>query len=597
MHHLRAPRLRRAAVAASLAAVLLAAPLTGCRGGPVAPPPPSGEEEPAPSAGPDLEAWLGYLTLEEKVGQLLWFGLPGTEITPEGRELLESGAVGGFILFGRQGSDPAVLRRLTAGLQAAATARERATPGLLIALDLEGGIVQRLEPPFTSWPGAMALGATGSEEYAEAVGRAMAAELLAIGVNMNLAPVADVNNNPANPVIGTRSFGEDPERVARLAAAQIRGLQSGGVSAVAKHFPGHGDTAEDSHLALPSVPHSRERLERVELVPFRAAVEAGVDAIMTAHVTFPAVAGEGRPATLSPEVITGLLKEEMGFRGVVITDAMDTMRAITDHYGLEQALVMALQAGADMLLVTESFGSQKTIHGALVRAVQEGQVPMSRIDDAVRRVLALKARRGLLPPLPGEEPPDPDPAAPGPESIGAPAHVELARRIGAEALTLVRDEHLPLSLTPDQQLLVLAPPGASALGESIRAEHPNVREVALPGNPPAELLAAARQAAAAADAIVYAVRDGHQSPAHRALMAELVAAGKPVVVIGLGMPYELTAVPEIGTYIAAYGAGEPNLRGIGPLLFGRAAPQGRLPVSIPGLYPAGHGLPAAGQGR
>jgi len=593
---------------------------------------PPGEEPPGigtePGDGPGAEpgeqppisavpAWLDYLTLEEKVGQLFWVGLPGTELTGEIRQLLAGGKVGGVVFFGRQGSDPDVLRRLSGDLQASAAARDRATPGLVIAVDHEGGLVQRFGPPFTQWPGAMTLGAAGSAEYAEAMGRAMARELRAVGVNMNLAPVADVNNNPANPVIGTRSFGESPDLVARMASAVAAGLQAEGVSAVAKHFPGHGDTAVDSHLDLPVIPHGRERLERVELVPFRAAIDAGVDAVMVAHIVFPAVAKDGRPASLSPDVVTGLLKEELGFAGVAMTDALNGMAAITEYYGVDEGLVLAVEAGADVVLVTESFGGQQALYERLLQAVREGRIPESRIDDAAGRVLAVKERRGLLPLLPdaagavgafgtagasGGSGPFPgasdDPTLA--DLIGAEAHQALADEIGAAALTLVRNAHLPLSLTSGEQVLVIGPAYArrldgadgvvTALGASIQELHANTVEVVLDWSPDPAAVDQARSLAREAAVVVYAVSDGHEVPAHRELMAELIAAGKPVIVVGLGMPYELTAVPEIETYIAACGYRDANLKGIGPLLFGRAPARGRLPVAIPGLYPVGHGL-------
>lgn len=569
-----------------------------------------------------VDAWMEYLTLEEKVGQLFWVGLPGPEVTYESEQLLAEGHVGGYILFARQGSDPAVLSRLNGALQEAAAARERTTPGLIVSVDHEGGLVQRFGPPFTQWPGNMAIGATGSESYAAQAGQAMARELRAIGVNMNLAPDADVNNNPANPVIGTRSFGEDPAQVARLAAAMVQGLQSEGVSAVAKHFPGHGDTAMDSHFDLPLVDHPWERLDQVELVPFRAAIDAGADAIMTAHIIFPAVATDGLPATLSPQVLTGLLKEQMGYQGAVLTDAMDVMKAITDLYGVEQGLIMAIQAGADAVLVTESFGIQRALYGLLLKAVKEGEIPESRIEDAARRVLMLKARRGLLPALPPpgaaagsggtaapttDSPPAGIPGAPLASTptpdlsqIGTPEHLALAEQIGADALTLVRSAHLPLVLGPEERVLVIGPGYATRLnrtdgivtplGASIKAQHENTWEVTLDRRPASGAIDNARRMAEQAAALVYGVTDGHRYPEHQAFIAELVATGKPVIVVGLGMPYELTAVPQIETYVAAYGYKETNLKGIGPLLFGKAEAKGRLPVSIPDLYPAGHGL-------
>ncbi len=584
------PRFKR------MASVLLLMLLAACTK-PAPPPSPNPPEvtKPAEPAGPQppkgFDQWLQYMTAEEKVGQLLWFGLPGTTPSPEAQELIAQGKAGGFIFFGRQGTDPSVLRHLIDELQKLASSRGRFTPGLIISVDQEGGRVQRfLEQGFTPWPGAMAIGATGSEAYAEQVARAMAQELRQIGINLNLAPDADVNNNPANPVIGVRSFGEDPRMVSRLVAASVRGFRAGGVAATAKHFPGHGDTSVDSHLALPVVGHPIERLEKVELPPFRAAIEAEVDAILAAHVIFSAVATDGLPATLSPKVLQGLLKEQLGFKGLVITDAIDTMKAITDNYGVEKAIVMAVQAGADALLVTESFGRHSELHGILLKAVQNGEIPQARLDDAVRRNLELKARLGLLP---GTKP-----SLPARTAEAQPS--QLAAKVGADALTLVRNKHLPLKLTTDQMILAIGPGYAAkvtgtegvltALGAGLKAQHQNVQEVTLGYTPGAESLAAARALAAKASVIVYAVFNGHNSPEHQAFLKELIASGKPVIVVGMGEPYELTALPQIQTYIAAYGYQTPNLQGVGALTFGKAPAKGKLPVRIPGLYPLGHGL-------
>lgn len=551
----------------------------GCTWGRPAPP-----QEPAgPTPPTSPEAWIDYLTLEEKVGQLFWWGIPGPELSAEAEQLITAGKAGGFILFARQGTDPAGLKALTGRMQQLARGRERFTPGLVISLDHEGGRVQRFGEPWTVWPGAMAVGATRSEAYAEGMARAMAREMLSAGINMNLAPVADVNNNPANPVIGIRSFGEDPHLVGSLVTAFIKGTQAEGVSAVAKHFPGHGDTDRDSHFALPVVGHDRTRLEQIELAPFRRAIEAGVDAIMTAHVIFPAVATDERPATLSPKVLTGLLRQQLEFDGVIVTDAME-MKAIADHWGIEQGLIMALQAGADALLVTESFGRHAEFHSLIVRAVQEGRIPEERIDEAVRRNIMLKQKRGLLP---GAAAASSTAAPPATAAIGSEAHRKLAAQIGAEALTLVQNRHLPLVLKPEQQVLAIGP---ADLARSIRAQHPNVEGVELDRRADASAIAEIRTRVRDAAVIIYAVYNAHKYPQHEALIRELIATRKPVIVIGMGEPYELTEIPAIETYIAAYGSQPSNLEGIGALLFGKSQPRGRLPVTIPDRYPRGHGL-------
>lgn len=282
------------------------------------------------------------MSLAADAGQLFVIGFPGTEPDSDVESLIRDEGVGGVILFARNLVDPPQVRRLTAHLQSFSSALP-----LLIATDQEGGIVLRIGSDgaeATPWPGAMSLGAAASADLTRRVGAGIARELRAMGINMNLAPVLDVNVNPSNPVIGVRSFGADPHRVAENGVAYIEGHHEAGVLATAKHFPGHGDTAFDSHLALASVPHAIDRLEAVELIPFRRAIAAGVDAIMTAHVAFPAVEPDpATPATLSPAVLTGLLRQRLGFDGLVITDCME-MKAIADHVGTVEGAVRAIAA-------------------------------------------------------------------------------------------------------------------------------------------------------------------------------------------------------------------------------------------------------------
>ena len=268
---------------------------------------------------------------------------------------------------------------------------------LFISVDQEGGYVARL-PRATSFPGNMGLGAAGDPALTRKVGEVTARELRACGINMNFAPVVDVNSNPSNPVIGVRSFGESADSVAELGVAMVEGLQNEGVCATIKHFPGHGDTSLDSHIALPTVPHDKARLKTVELKPFQAAIDAGVDVVMTAHVTFPAFEPKpGLPATLSRRVLTGLLREDMGFTGLIVTDAME-MGAIVKNFGLEEAAVMAVNAGADIVLVgwPQDWRDAVRVVDALNKAVAEGEIPMSRIDESVQRVLEVKERRRIL---------------------------------------------------------------------------------------------------------------------------------------------------------------------------------------------------------
>ncbi|HWP35663.1 MAG TPA: beta-N-acetylhexosaminidase, partial [Thermodesulfobacteriota bacterium] len=319
---------------------------------------------------------------------LLLVGFPGPTPSAELLALVREG-VAGVVYFRRnvQGG-PEAIARLTAALQAEAAAAGR--PPLLVAVDQEGGPVARLSAPFTEFPGARALGLAADERLAERVGRATAAELRAVGITVNLAPVVDVLTHPANPVMAGRTFGTDPALVARLGAALVRGLQAGGVAACAKHFPGHGDTDEDSHRTLPVVPHPLERLERVELPPFAAAVAAGVAMVMTAHVLYPALDPD-RPATLSARVVEGLLRRRLGFDGVVVSDDLE-MAAVAGRFGWEEAVVAAVEAGCDLLLICHDAERQQRAIAALGRAVAIGRLAPARVEASLARLARLRQR-------------------------------------------------------------------------------------------------------------------------------------------------------------------------------------------------------------
>lgn len=332
--------------------------------------------------------------LRERVGQLFMLGFTGTAVTPEVAELLATCKPGGVILFSRNLESVEQIVALTNDLE-----RRAPRPPLLVAIDQEGGRVCRLPAEFTIFPACRRLARCESSELAYAAAAVTAAELRAVGITMNMAPVLDVDTNPANPIIGDRSFGGDPELVCELGLATVFGLQNGRVVACGKHFPGHGDTAADSHLALPVVAAPRERLEGVELRPFRAAVARGLAAVMTAHVLYPAL-DEKLPATLSPAILTGLLRQGMTFDGLVLTDDLE-MRAITDHYGVGEAAVRAIQAGADILLVCKDRDRAVAAVEAVERAVTDGAVPEARIEDSLRRIARVK-ERFLLPYRPAD---------------------------------------------------------------------------------------------------------------------------------------------------------------------------------------------------
>jgi beta-glucosidase-like glycosyl hydrolase len=354
--------------------------------------PGTGPAAAAPSDPAVDEALAKLSSVEDKVGQLLllaWIGSRAEDARPTLRELRAGGIV--FVQNTTQSAEATVINQ---GLRQIAGESGLLPP--LIAIDHEGGIVQRIKDVENRGNNVAFAQRAPSDLEACQRGQAHAQTLKAMGFTVNLAPVLDVNNNPNNPVIGPRSYSDNPEVVARLGAAYIKGLQGGGIAAIGKHFPGHGNTSVDSHLGLPSLPQTVEQLEQIELVPFRRAIEADIAGIMSAHIVFPAVDSSGAPATLSREVMTGLLRDRLGFRGLAVTDDMGAMRAITDNFGAGEAAVRAVNAGVDLLILSAEFPRQQQARDALVAAVRDGIIPRERLEKAVRNVLQVKARFGML---------------------------------------------------------------------------------------------------------------------------------------------------------------------------------------------------------
>ena len=514
------------------------------------------------------------LSLEAKIGQILMFGFKGTSVTPHMEEFIVKHNLGGVIHFSRNVQNPKQLAELNQELQGLAK-RSPSGSELLISIDQEGGTVARLTTGVTVLPSAMAFGATDNVELTEKACEIAGLELRATGINMNLAPVVDVNNNPLNPVIGVRSFGEDPESVAKLGAAAIRGYQKH-VAAVAKHFPGHGDTDLDSHLDLPIIPHSRERLDQVELLPFKEAIAEGVAAIMTAHVVFPAIeATPGLPSTLSYQVLTKLLREELGFEGLIMTDCME-MAAIQDTYGTVEAAVMAVEAGADMVLVSHLEELQRGAFEALLVAVRSGRITEERIDQSLARIQ--KAKDDLK-----QEQPEL-------AVVGSPAHIEVVREAIRRSITLVQGEdQLPLTQKP---VLVVEPVRkATNIAEDVLMDMGTL-ELALKANgfvdvvhcpiemevSPADhenVLAQAPEY----ETVVFVTSDAHRHQGQARLVHDLVHKGSKVIVVGSGTPYELPELPRDITYLVAYGSRPLVWDEVAQILLGKNEAQGKLPVS------------------
>jgi len=533
------------------------------------------------------ETLLSRMTLREKIGQMLLVGFHGTDVPDELRAFIAEGRIGGVILFARNVESPAQVARLTASLQD--IAREAGLPPLWISIDQEGGMVARLTEGVALMPGNMAVAATGEPSLAYEAALVAGRELRALGINMNYAPVLDVNNNPANPVIGVRSYGESPERVAAFGAAAIRGHAAAGVAAAAKHFPGHGDTSVDSHLDLPLVGHDRARLDAVELAPFRRAIAEGVDLIMTAHVRFPAIGPGGLPATLSPAALTGLLRGELGFDGVITTDCME-MKAIADYYGTVEACVLAVAAGADQVLVSHTLELQQGALRALEAAVLDGRIPAERIEAAARRSLRLKAARGVL--ASGA----PGPAAAGAEAaldvVGCEAHLAVARSISERSVTLVRDRGvLPLQggrtlavtvAAAAQTIADEAVRASAGLGAALAALGLDCRDERVDASPAeariAELGSLAREGGWTR--IVAGVYNATFHPAQIRLIEALQASGVPLVVVALRNPYDLAAFPDADGCVAVYENRPLSLVSAAKALVGAIPFRGALPVTL-----------------
>ena len=500
------------------------------------------------------------------VGQLFMVDFSGLEPSAEIERLIGEGAVGGVILFDKNIEEPRQVARLTNALQRLPGGSAR--PPLLVAADQEGGPVVRLRG--TAFPSAMAFGAADDEALTARAAEITARELRAVGIHLNFAPALDVNTNPANPVIGVRSYGEDPALVARLGVAAITGMQAAGVLATAKHFPGHGDTALDSHLSLPIVHHSRDRLDAIDLLPFRAAVRAGVGAVLTAHVVYPALDPD-RPATLSPAVIA-LLRRELGFGGLVVSDSMQ-MRAIADRYRPGEAAVEAVRAGVDMLLALGATEAQWEALAAVRAAVDSGHIPAARVREAAERVLGAKRRLGLFAQAQVSE-------AGVARSVGQREHLAHADRVAAAAATIVRDRTGVIPLPPGPVLVVsglVRGEIADRLTEALCAAGRPASTVS------SDAIVAAGPLSSGTGAFVVPV-GGVSSGDRPRQVHELTRAASrwgPTVAVATDVPYPLASAAPGCACLAVYGADPASLRAAAGALTGAIAAPGRSPVTVP----------------
>lgn len=458
---------------------------------------------------------------------------------------------------------------------------------LLVAADQETGQLIGLGADTTQFPGAMALGAVGDADLARRVGEAVGTEMRALGVTVNYAPVCDVASNPHNPSLGIRAFSDDPDVVAELAAATVSGMKSAGVAPTAKHFPGKGEAVVDPHHELPHLELDRDRLDAVELVPFRAAIAAGVPAFMIGHYALPSVTGsDDLPTSLSEAAVNGLLRRELGFDGVVMTDALD-MRALPQGVGQIVDAIAAVKAGVDLLLTTPDLDAQERLRAGLDLAVARGLIDSSAMQASRDRVQRLRQWVAQFP-------------RPEFETVSSAEHQALAREVALRSITLVRDEPRMLPLSPTGRLLAvmprpidLTPADTSStvpplLAAALRRHHPEVTEIVTDHPPSRHDISAVAEAAADADAVVAGTITAGAEQA--ALVDALLATGKPVVTVALRTPFDLAAYPSAGTHLCTYSILPPSMDALADVLFGRVPARGKLPAAIPGLYPRGHGV-------
>lgn len=569
--------------------------------------------EPSEKSLKSADKLLKKMSVEEKVGQLIQIGINARFINQESdffqdlKRHVTQNKIGGVIFFGAPMYETVHLgNRL----------QENAEIPMLFALDAETGIGMRFMDA-ANFPWNMAVAATGNTEYAYKMGVITGRESKAMGMMQVYAPVLDVNNNADNPVINVRSYGEDPETVARFGAAFIEGVQSQGVIATAKHFPGHGDTNVDSHRGLPIINVSRERLDQLELVPFRRAIESGVGSIMVAHIGLPQidpteikpipnairldtddeVATENAtiPATLSSKIQTDLLRRDLGFKGLIVSDAM-SMSGLTMYVTQEEAGVQAFLAGADLL---EKPADTDAMIKGLRDAVKSGRISQARLDESVRKILAWKHELGLfkqkITPIDQMD-----------RIISNKATYALSEEIANKAVTLVRNDENLIPLDKTKRVFVLGISNgfdgentSNALTNLLRANGVKFGSVVLQDNSSPEAIARAREGANKADIVIAAmygrVRSGAKNSVGLpdsgvAILRDLLEKNKKVVGLSFGNPYILQSFPTLKTYVVAYGDMTPLQRASGRAMLGMLEPNGKLPITLPGLVPRGTGL-------
>ncbi len=562
-------------------------------------------------ATPDLMSLaLRHMSLQEKVGQLfvatVW-GKSADEARPENKtaygvdtpaQVVQRYHVGGVIYFNNPTTDnvddPVQLTRFSNGLQRAALTSGAHLP-LMISIDQEGGNVTRIVAPASEFPSNMAIGAGRSTQDAKRLATINGHELRAMGITQNFAPVADVNSNPLNPIIGARSFSSDPKLAGDMVTAEINGYQRSGwpgdtVSSAAKHFPGHGDAAEDSHTGLPRINRTAEEWRQTDMPPFKAAVNAGIDVIMTAHIQVPSLDPSGEPATLSKPIMTGLLRNDLKYDGVVVTDALG-MEGVRRMHSDAEIPVLALEAGVDQMLMPVDLNLAIT---SVMDAVKSGRVSESRIDQSVRRILKLKWNRGVfLKPFANERA--------VPHVVGTPQNLKQVQQITDRTVTVVKNDAklLPVRQLPPKVLVTgwnnPAFPGKPAEPVATLAKELGGTAVSTGASPTTAQIDQAVAAANTSDMVIVLTNGLRTSASQRSLVTRLLATGKPVIAVAAQVPYD-PAFVDVPTWVITYAWRDVDMVSLAKVITGKLSPQGKLPVNVPNadsskiLYPFGAGL-------
>lgn len=514
-----------------------------------------------------------HLSLRQKIGQMMMVGLPGKEIDPEFQRLIDEYKIGNVILFTRNMQSARQVRDLCAEMQK----RIRQSTGIpaFISVDQEGGMVSRMPEDATNFPGAMAVAATGNPHNAFIAGSCTAQELCAMGINVDIAPVLDINSNPDNPVIGVRSYGDQPEVVSRFGIEMMRGLKSGGVMPVIKHFPGHGDTLVDSHLGLPEVKKTLEELAHNELIPFQNAINNDAECVMTSHILFPAIEKEKVPGTMSSAIITELLKQKLKFGGLVMTDCLE-MNAIQSYYGTANGALAAVRAGAHIVCISHTAKLAQDAVNLLENAVRSGELPEVLIDEAVKKIMYTKQKYA------NDLPPEDQLFR-----VGCAAHRKEAARISSESISLVRGT-IPLSM--GKTLFIGSYASRSTLASSAidrTFSFPNYMKQKFGGksviinlDTTADEITAIGENAKRFNTVVIGTYNGHLHRGQISLVNRLCGDNVAVVAVALRNPYDLKMIDSRATAIAAYEYTKSAFDSLVNLFKCGVKPTGQLTVSL-----------------